>query len=571
MNARGATPVFNWIDPTVSRMVVIEMCRSTTGERSCVTGALMELTIPELLAVQARAHPDRCFLRFGQLDLTFAEVDRWSDGVATWFESLGIREGDLVPLMMPNVAEFVVSWFALCKLGAVATMVNTAMRGPALAQALELTRSDTMIIDASLLDSVRAISGELTHVTRLAVLGEVHLETGKAGFQIVPFPARVLVDEGAPRPLRPMHETDAAMVMFTSGTTGRSKGCLLSHRYAVRQAELMVEHLRLVSDDVLYSPFPLFHLDGSVLTVMPALVLGATAAIGDRFSVSGFWNEVRMFKATVFDFMGATLTMLHKAPAQVTDADNRVRLAWGVPVPEFAEEFERRFGLQLVELYGSTDAGLPIYQPLNERRRPGSCGRVISSYDVQLFDESDRPVAPGAVGEMVIRPNEPSIMSQGYFGMPEATMVANRNLWFHTGDLARRDDDGWFYYVGRRAESIRRRGENISSFEIEEVLKLHPDVLDAAAYGVPSELTEDDVMVAIVARPSASLDPASLIEFCRDRMARHMLPRYVEFVNGLPRTLTEKVEKQTLIGRGVGPSTWDRDRSSSDESVHFPY
>ena len=181
----------------------------------------------------------------------------------------------------------------------------------------------------------------------------------------------------------------------------------------------------------------------------------------------------------------------------------------------------------------------------------------------ELFDEHDRPVAPGEVGEMVIRPNEPSIMSQGYVGMPEHTVAANRNLWFHTGDLARRDNDGWFYYVGRRAESIRRRGENISSFEIEEVLKLHPDVLDAAAYGVPSELTEDDVMVAIVPRASANIDPSSIIEFCRDRLARHMLPRYIDIVDTLPRTPTEKVEKPTLIARGVGPHTWDREHDEA--------
>lgn len=517
-------------------------------------------TIPELLARQASAYPDRCFLRFEHLDLTFGDVDRWSDGLADRFHSLGVRAGDLVPVMLPNVPEFVVSWFALCKLGAVTTMVNTAMRGPALAHAVDLSRSDLVIVDATLLNHLRVVGPELTNIARLIVLGEVGAGPTHDGFEVLPFPEREVAEAQAPRPLRPADPHDPAMVMFTSGTTGRSKGCLLSHRYAVRQAELMVEHLELRGDDVLYCPFPLFHLDGSVLTVMPALVLGATAAIGDRFSASGFWRDVRAFGATVFDFMGATLTMLHKAPATGADAENPVRLAWGVPVPEFAEEFEERFALRLVELYGSTDAGLPIHQPMDEPRRFGSCGRVIASYDVQLFDEHDCPVGPGEVGEMVVRPNEPSIMSKGYFGMPEATVVANRNLWFHTGDLARCDDEGWFYYVGRCAESIRRRGENISSFEIEEVLKLHPDVLDVAAYGVPSDLTEDDVMVAIVTRPATRLDPSSVIEFCRGRMARHMLPRYVEFVDTLPRTPTEKIEKQSLIARGIGPDTWDGER-----------
>lgn len=521
---------------------------------------MSDQTIPELLATQALVHPDRRFLRFTDRDLTFGDVDTWSSDLAERLRSFGISDGDLVPLMMPNVAEFVISWFALCKLGAVCTMINTAMRGPALAHALNLSQSDLVIVDAALLDTVRAVTADLTTITRYVVLGEVEQSS-----DVIPFPERQQLDSHAVNSIGPASAHDAAMVMFTSGTTGRSKGCVLSHRFAVRQAELMVEHLRLRDDDVLYCPFPLFHLDGSVLTVMPALVLGTTAAIGERFSTSGFWREISQFGATVFDFMGATLTMLLKAPGSPDDAHNPVRLAWGVPVPEFAEEFERRFALRLVELYGSTDAGVPIYQPLDEPRRNGSCGRVIPAYDVQLFDADDRPVPPGAVGEIVIRPGEPSIMSMGYFGMPEATVAANHNLWFHTADLARQDEDGWVYYVGRRAESIRRRGENISSFEIEEVLKLHPDVLDAAAYGVPSELTEDDVMVAIVARPSASLDPGELIEFCRERMARHMLPRYVDFVDELPRTPTEKVEKHTLIARGVGPDTWDRNQSGRAE------
>ena len=178
------------------------------------------------------------------------------------------------------------------------------------------------------------------------------------------------------------------MVIFTSGTTGPSKGCVLSHRYAVRQAQLMIEHFGLRTDDVLYCPFPLFHLDATVLTVVPALVLGTTAAIGERFSASGFWDEVRVFGATVFDFMGATLTMLHKRPPAADDADNPARLGWGVPLPEFAPEFEARFDVRLVEAYGSTDAGVPIYQPLDQPRRPGSCGRAIPPYDVRVFDET---------------------------------------------------------------------------------------------------------------------------------------------------------------------------------------
>jgi hypothetical protein len=249
--------------------------------------------------------------------------------------------------------------------------------------------------------------------------------------------------------------------------------------------------------------------------------------------------------------MGATLTMLHKRPPAPDDKDHPVRLAWGVPVPEFAPEFEERFGLRLVEAYGSTDAGVPIYQPLDEPRRPGSCGRAIPQYDIAVVDNEDREVATGEVGESSA--NEPSLLADGYYGQPEATLASRRNLWFHTGDLVRRDAEGYVFYVGRTTDSIRRRGENISAFEVEEVVKLHPLVLDAAAYGVASELGEDEVMVAGVVRAGEVLAPVDLVAFCAERMARHMLPRYVDLVTELPRTPTEKVEKAVLRSRGITP------------------
>ena len=269
---------------------------------------------------------------------------------------------------------------------------------------------------------------------------------------------------------------------------------------------------------------------------------------------------MRGFGATVFDFMGATLTMLHKVPARPDDIDNPVRLAWGVPVPEFAGEFEARFGLQLVELYGSTDVGVPIYHPVDEPRRAGSCGRAIASYDVQLFDESGVPVPVGTHG----RDRGPTQRAVADVAgvlrdarrdrlPPLATCGSTPAIW-----LARTSTATSTSRSARRIDPPS--GENISAFEVEEVVKLHPHVIDAAAFGVPSELTEDDVMVAVVPRTGAVVDPAELIEFCRERMARHMLPRYVDVLPELPRTPTEKVEKRSLIERGVSASTWDRER-----------
>ena len=469
-------------------------------------------TIDALLAERARTHADVVFLRFADGELTFAQAHSAMARRAAGLAALGVRKGDVVPVLLPNGRDFVITWLGLCRLGAISCLVNTAFRGPALAHALGVTGARLVIAHPDF----------APHVAEVAATALPDLQhTVLAGSELA-----AVDGDPATLPAAAGHSpTDPAMILFTSGTTGWSKGCTLSHRYTLRQAELMAQHLCFRTDDVFYCPFPLFHIDAMVLTVGPALVLGTTAAIGERFSVSGFWPEVRRFGATVFDFMGATLTMLHKQAPQPDDGDNRVRLAWGVPVPEWADEFEARFGLQLVELYGSTDAGLPMYHPVDVPRRPGSCGTVIDAYDVRLLDPDGFEVAVGEVGELVVRPNEPSIMSDGYFGMPEATVASRRNLWFHTGDLLRRDADGFFSFVGRTSDSIRRRGENISAFEVEEVVKLHPAVLDAAAYGVPSELTEDDVMVAVVARPGETVDPADLAAFCGDRMARHMVRR----------------------------------------------
>lgn len=513
-------------------------------------------TFDGMLALRAASHPDHVFLRFADGDLTYSQTWRQSQALAAGMATAGVERGDVVPVLVPNSKEFVLVWFALSSLGATACLVNTAFKGPALEAALQRTGARALVLHRSFAEAV----GEVA-----ATMPALRTVFGLAGdcSEVLPGVQHVRVEpllEGQAVPPRSMHgPSDPLMVLFTSGSTGPSKGCVLSHRYAMRQAELMVQHLRLRHDDVLYCPFPLFHIDASVLTVAPALHMGAVAAIGERFSVSGFWPEVRRFRATVFDFMGATLSLLHKAPPQPDDADNPVRLGWGVPIPETAAEFEQRFGLQLVELYGSTDAGVPMYHPLDVPRRVGSCGRLIDSYEAQLVDADGVPVPDGTVGELLLRPNEPSLMSDGYHGMPDATLASRRNLWFHTGDLLRRDEEGWYYFVGRRAESIRRRGENISSFEVEEVVKLHPSVADAAAYGVPSELTEDDVMVAVVLRPGVAVTPVDLTDFCAERMARHMVPRYVDFVDDLPRTPTAKVVKEALRSRGVTATTWDRE------------
>lgn len=337
-----------------------------------------------------------------------------------------------------------------------------------------------------------------------------------------------------------------AGMLYTSGTTGHSKACVLSHRYFVSQASIAIRDFGLRHSDVLYCPFPLFHADATALTVVPAMAIGATAAIGRRFSASRFWSEVRDVGATVFDFMGATLSILYKAEPLPNDTDNPARLAWGVPVPDWAPDFEARFGLQVLELYGSVEANIPVTQRHDGERVVGSCGVVVPEFEVRIADENGDPLPVGVTGELLIRPRIPGTVLSGYYADPTATSTAFKDLWFHSGDLLRQDSDGNLFFVGRGKDAIRRRGENISALEVEEGVETHPDVVECAAIGVASELTEEEVKVFVVKRPGIKDDPVPIWVHCDATMARFQVPRFIAFVDELPKTPTGKVRKSVL-------------------------
>ncbi|HAJ13451.1 MAG: AMP-binding protein [Hydrogenophaga sp.] len=503
--------------------------------------------------------PERTFLRMQGVELSFRDVDGQSDRLAAALAQRGIRQGDRVSLMLSNCPEFVIIWFALAKLGAVMAPVNTAFRGHVLQQAIDLVESRWLFAHASLAPQWQPLWPDLATVDQLVLVGQAPSLPALPGGTLA---FGDLLDEGldlaVPRPV--VSPDDLCLLLYTSGTTGRSKAAMMAHRFVLSQADGFIGGLGLRDDDVLYCPYPLFHLDASVMTITPALRLRCVAAIGERFSVSRYWDEMRAFRATVFDFMGATLTMLWKQPPGPRDRDHHARLGWGVPLPAWAPDFEARFGCRLVELYGSTEVGGILYHPPGQPVRPGSCGRVGSLWEVDLHDADDMPVPVGAVGELVVRPRAPDAITRGYWGMPEATLQAFRNLWFHTGDLLRRDEDGYFYFVGRTKDMVRRRGENISAAEVEMGLETHPDVLECAVYGVPSEWTEEEVMASVVVRPGSSLTPRALAEHASRTMTRFMVPRHIRFVDALPKTPTDKVEKFRLIEQGVTADTWDRER-----------
>lgn len=512
-------------------------------------------TLSDLVDGHARTRPDHPALRVEDETLTYGQLAAQVRSVAAGLVENGVCAGQTVAFILPNSIEFVIAWLALSRVGAVAAPVNTALLGDGLAAVLRACGAEVAIVDEQFLP---ALEGALLNGVSLRMV----FVRGHAEARADAVPTRTWGDLTTYPSCVPRHETrpgDPSILLFTSGSTGRSKACVLPHRYVLRQAEVFTEQLGLTAADVLFCPFPLFHADAAIFTVAPAFMLGATAALVERFSVRRFWEQVRRYQATIFDFMGATLTMLHNQEASPDDGDNPARLGWGVPLPEWAGDFERRFGVELVEVYGLSDTGIVLYNPPGEPRRPGSCGRPVHPFDVKVLDPDDFELPSGQVGEICIRPLEPHVILNEYLGMPEVTVQAWRDLWFHTGDLARRDEDGYFYFVGRGADVIRRRGENISALEIEAVISRHAAVLEVAAFGVPSELTEEDVMVVVSLRADQELDERTLLSYCDERLPRHMLPRYVEFTGPLPKTPTEKIEKRVLKSRGVGPGTFDRE------------
>lgn len=499
---------------------------------------------------RARRTPDRTFLATpGRTPVTFGELNACANRLANGLrDAVSVTSGECVEIMSRNSNEFVEASYALKKLGAIEVAINTDFRGPGLAHMLNLTRARVLIVGADLLPAVEAIAGELPH------LREVVVHAGEAGATetLTPGPGwsvRLLRDIYADDDTNPPADRhhDVAAVLFTSGTTGPSKGCILSQRYALVNAQSHVDALELGEDDCLYNPFPLYHLDASYLCVLPAILTGCRAAVS-RFSASRFWDEIREVGATVFDFMGATLTIIAKQEPRADDADNPVRLAWGVPMPdpESRRALEERFGLRLVHLYGLTDGGVPCWESIHDPEPPGSCGKVGPHWELEIVDPDGAEVPAGEQGEIVIRPRTPGAIMDGYWGMPEQSLGAFRGLWLHTGDIGRKDDAGHVFFVSRQSDAIRRRGQNISTWEVEQVVNAHPAVAESVAYGIPSELSEEEVKIAVVLRDGAGLTEAELRDFCAARMAAYMVPAYVDFRAEIPKTATGKPQRFKL-------------------------
>jgi acyl-CoA synthetase (AMP-forming)/AMP-acid ligase II/enoyl-CoA hydratase/carnithine racemase len=490
------------------------------------------------LAVQK--YPAKVFIRCQGQDVTFQDFDSSVAALASGLRSAGVQAGDRVLVMMKNSLEMVHTWMASNRLGAVWVPVNTDWRSLTLKSAVAASEATLAIVDAEYFEAIKETGAFKNGL--IWVLGGDNAQD----FSKLYHNERPLKEAFAAAP-----GTTSAF-LYTSGTTGKSKPCILSHEYFIIQATHLIESCKLRSDDVLYCPFPLFHADATALTVIPAILLGATAALSPRFTASRFWDEIRETQATVYDFMGATLALIYKQSPSPRDRDHRVRLAWGVPIPAFAEAYENRFGHPLRTLYGSVEASIPITQR-EDSLISGSCGVLRPGYQLRIANGEDEPLPPNTAGHLLLRSDNPNAFFQGYFNDPVNTLEAYANMWLHTGDIAKVDERGNVFFLGRVKDVIRRRGENINALEVEEEFLQHPDVLMAAAYAIPSELgvgTEDDLKVAVKVRGGSSLDENALWQWSQQHLARQQVPAVIEIVEELKQTLTGKIEKSSLTVKG---------------------
>ncbi len=516
---------------------------------------LAERTLPALLQRAAQRFGDRPLLRLPGGAWTHAQAPIAVARRAAALQAAGVAAGDRVALMAGNRIETLETVLACGWLGAAAVPINTAAMGPQIGYYLADSGARLLIIEATYFERLALAELPRTALQTVWVLDEwpsPQAPLCPPGLALQAWPAAG--DAIAPAPVA---AADPFAILYTSGTTGPAKGVLCPQAQYEAWGRHSAAVLGVTADDVLCTTLPLFHIN-ALNTFAQALVSGASVVYQPRFSASGFWPTMAAADATVIYLLGAMVPMLLAQPAAAAERAHRVRIGLGPGVPAQAGEvFEQRSGVRLLEGYGSTETNFVIASAPDSPRR-GVMGWLRPGFEARVADEWDAERPRGEAGELLLRASEPFTFAAGYFGRPEQTVQAWRNLWFHTGDRVVQDADGAFRFVDRIKDAIRRRGENISSFEVEQVLQSHPAVAGVAVYPVQSDLAEDEVMAAVVARDGAALDLAELVAFCVSRLPRYAIPRYVELMAELPRTENGKVQKYKLRERGVTAATWQR-------------
>ncbi|MDX0521968.1 AMP-binding protein [Sinorhizobium medicae] len=515
--------------------------------------------LSRILLRQAERHGSRTFIDVCGRATSFEDMLDVSWRLANGLRSLGVSRSDRVAMLLPNCFELVATWFALSNLGAIEVPTNPGLKGDLLCHNLNNCGAEVLVADAGALTELARVQEHLPDVRTLVLVGADPGDARAAGVKIgriVRF-EECLATPSAPD-LATIHYSDPMAILYTSGTTGPAKGALMSHHHCYSWAAAMAANLGYTTQDSYFSALPLFHTDAQMFGVYLPLIYGTRATLVEGFSASRFWEQVRGSGATATNLLGAMAVILMRAPPGKDDRGNPVRVCQCIPMVPDKEAFECRFGMRLVTGYGQTETGFVALDTV-DATRPGSCGKPHPDWEVAVVDGRDRPVPPGTVGEIVSRPRKSWSMFSGYYRADAKTVQALRNLWYHSGDAGFMDEDGWLYFKHRLNEAIRRRGENISAYEVETLAEEHPDVVESAAFGMPSEFTEEDIMVVVSRRSGSTLTPADLLDHFRARAPRHMVPRYLEITDApLPRTPTEKIARSILQHRGITPDTFDR-------------
>ena len=509
-----------------------------------------------LLAARAALMPNKTALVFGDVELSYRQLNDNATSIARGLLALGLERSDTIAFFLRNRPEYLTVGFAAARAGLIGVPINTAFKGDFLRSPLQRTDVRVVVTEAALAEQWSTLGEVPPSVHTVIFVDGVPADLPRSA-------ARVLTLEDlsadAPRDLAlpELLPSDPNSILFTSGTTGRSKGVVCPHLMAVTMAREGAHAFGITPRDRLFTCFPMYHGMATVLTCYAAIYAGATAILSPGFSMTTFWDEVRTSGATQFNALGAVLHLLLSAPESATDRDHSVTRVFSAPAPPDAlYRFEQRFGVHLIEGYGQTEIKNVLYNP-RDARRVGSMGLPTASSIVEIHDERGDKLPPGAVGEIVYRPRQAHIMTSGYLEDDEATLAATRGLWWHTGDLGSVDQNGYFYFFDRQTDSLRRRGENISSAEVEEVLGGYPGVVVAAAIRAPSELGESELLAIVQVDEPIGFDHEALWRYCVQTMPRFMVPRYIRAVGALPFTPTGKIRKVELRDAGLAGDTWD--------------
>ncbi len=515
------------------------------------------MKIKALLNIRAEKDGEKPFLYFQNEVIDFSSFIQNVHKAGNMLLGLGVRKGDHVCLFLPNCPEFLYIWFGLAKIGGVMIPLNVNLRGDGLKYIINHCDAKWIIVNERFHDAFEFVEKDLTGIQQKIWHGET---SPPNRFQSM----ATLMDtaeDTEPGTIK-IEDNDPLGIIYTSGTTGRPKGAVISHFNYINTGKMWAEHvIDIREDDILFTTLPLFHANAQMFTTMGALWSGRPFVLRERFSASRFFDEIRQYRATIFNYIGGMLTMLMKQPEKDSDPVNSARATFGGAAPrEIWQDFERRFDVTIIEGYGLTESGgLCIFNP-PDAIKVGSIGKPAHFCEISIWDDENKAVPDGESGEIVVREKDLFSMFLKYYKQPEETENAWTNGWFHTGDKGCMDEDGYYFFIDRIKDCIRRRGENISSFEIEKIVNSYPEVLESAAVAVPSELGEDEVKIYIIPKFGKNLDPEDIISYCEERMAYFMVPRYVEFLKEFPKTPTERTQKFELRKIGIG-NAWDREKA----------